>query len=100
MEGKCDCCDAKGHVLVRASSCGAVSFAYCKKCISSGREPYGAVVASLYGIGSMDEVAKWFQPVIAIVLKAEGKTVEELFQDVAAFGAEYEEALGGAGCQK
>ena len=93
MKGKCDCCGKEGMVWVAASPCGAISFAYCEECLTSGREPYDAVVARLYGIDSMEGVAEWFKPSIHATLKAEGKTTDELFQDVEAFGAEYEEAI-------
>ena len=90
---RCDVCGKEGKVYVVNSATGAVSFAYCAECFQSYREPYSAVVASLYGMNSMEEVAEWYKPVIYATLEAEGKTVEQLFEDVEAFAQEYELAM-------
>lgn len=89
----CNVCCKREAIGVYSSSTGAISFAYCAGCLKAGREPYGALVASLLGMLSMNEVAKWYHPTVMATLKAEGKTVEELFADVEAFSKEYEEAV-------
>lgn len=89
----CNVCCKREAIGVCSSSTGAISFAYCQECLETRREPYGAVVASLYGMSGMDEVASWYRPTVVATLKAEGKTVEELFADVMAFEKEYEEAM-------
>lgn len=89
----CDVCGEREAIGVACSSTGAVSFAYCIECLRSKREPYGALIASLFGMSNMDEVAPWYHPIVTATLKAEGKTAEELFADIAAFEKEYEEAM-------
>ena len=89
----CDVCHERKSVGVACSATGAVSFAYCAECAASGREPYGAVVASLYGIADFDDVAEWYRPSILATLKAEDKTIEELFIDVAKFAQAYEDIM-------
>ena len=92
----CEVCGTGVAVQVACSAVGAISFAYCAECLKDMREPYDALVASLYGMSSMDDVAEWFLPVVTATLKAENKSEKELFADVAAFGKEYEEAMGNA----
>lgn len=89
----CQVCGEHEAVGVACSATGALSIAYCQECADSHREPYGAVVASLYGIPDMAEVAEWYKPVVEATLEAEGKTIDELFQDVRQFGQEYEAAM-------
>lgn len=79
---KCDvCCD--DAVGVASSRCGAISFAYCKRCLSVGAEPYGALVAMLAVIGGRDNAAPWVDNVVKGTLSVVGKTVEQLDADVA-----------------
>jgi len=85
----CNVCGQREAFLTACSATGAVSFAYCGECLLSGREPYGAVVASLIGMHSMGEVAEAYRPIVEATLKGEGKTTEELFADVVAFENEY-----------
>lgn len=80
----CNVCDKNEAVGVFASSCGAVSFAYCQDCLDAGREPYGALAAHLMGASGMEDVAEWAKPIVRATLKAEGKTEEEFFQATAA----------------
>jgi len=89
----CDVCGKAEAVGVACSATGAVSFAYCVECLKTGREPYGALVASLFGMSSMDDVAEWYRPTVAATIKAEGKSVEELFADVDILEREYLEAM-------
>ena len=78
----CNVCGSNEAIGVACSACGPMSFAYCQRCAVSGREPYGAVVAAMLGIPDMDGVAAWFKPVLKTTLEAEGKSLEEFFQDV------------------
>lgn len=89
----CQVCGEHEAVGVACSATGALSIAYCQKCADSHREPYWALVASLYGIPSMAEVGEWYKPIIEATLKAEGKTVEELLRDVRQAEQEYEAAI-------
>ena len=43
----CDVCHKNEAAGVYASSCGPISFGYCKECALKGVEPYGALVAYL-----------------------------------------------------
>ena len=84
----CDVCGERESVDVVCSRAGPVSFAYCRECLDSGREPYSAIVASLVGMNPMG-IADWYKPTIAATIKAEGKTVEQLFEDVREAEEEY-----------
>jgi hypothetical protein len=93
LDMKCNVCNEREAVGVACSATGAVSFAYCQECLQSNREPYGAVVASLFGMSGMDEVAEWYRPIIQATLMAEGKTEQELFADVTVLEQEYMAAM-------
>lgn len=45
--GKCDVCGKAGPVVVRCSSMGPFSFAYCQECLSKGAEPYWFMVSTV-----------------------------------------------------
>lgn len=87
---KCNVCNKSEAFGVFSSSCGPISFAYCKDCGSKGAEPYGAVVAYLSGAVNKGEdlkpEKKLIQPgyykVIDISLEIAGKTHEEFYADV------------------
>lgn len=85
--GKCDVCGKETKTFVACSSCGAVSFAYCEKCLDDGLEPYGALVGmDLY----FDEISEDFrQQILLPSLKFHGKTQEEFDADVKKFDDEY-----------
>lgn len=89
----CQVCGEHEAVGVACSAIGALSIAYCQECLQSHREPYWALVASLYAISGMDDAAEWFKPIIEATLEAEGKSVKELFQDVRQAEQEYEAAM-------
>ena len=91
MNPTCDVCGKHESISVNCSATGAISFAYCKECLESGREPYNAIVAALFGSSNMGEVAEWFKPIIEVTLKAEGITIDQLFADVAEMEREYYE---------
>ena len=82
---KCEVCGENEVERVACSATGAFSFGYCAGCLRSGREPYGAVVASLVGLSSFEEVALWYKPIVLTTLEAEGRSVDDLFRDVVTF---------------
>lgn len=84
---KCDVCE-KPAVGVAASTCGAVSFAYCGECLSLHREPWGALVANCCTL-ERGHVAEWFQPIIDATLEFYGKTEDDLWEEAEAFWKEY-----------
>lgn len=87
MIGKCNVCSKKSEVFAACSSCGGVSFSYCKECIDKGLEPYVALVGmGLY----FDEISENFvQQILLPSLKFYGKTPEEFDEDVKKFDDEY-----------
>lgn len=93
---KCDVCGGIA-IGVAASTCGPVSFAYCRKCVGAGAEPYGALVAYLSMAVNRGEelrpeaalIHSGYYPIIDVSLKEAGKTREELYADVDAAIAEY-----------
>jgi len=87
---KCNVCRKREAVGVACSATGPISVAYCAECAASLREPYGAVVASGIGRSKMEVVATWYRPIVLASL--DGRSVEQLFEDVAAFGQEYSAA--------
>ena len=91
---KCEVCGKIGPTRVASSATGATSFRYCVPCLTKGREPYGALVASLIGMESMKDVADWYKGSIIATLKAEGKTQEELWKNVEAITSAYAKAKG------
>lgn len=97
MKRKCDVCGKEAELFVRCSATGAISFGYCEKCLTTGREPYYAIIASLmYCISNkptMNDIAEWYHPIIRVSLEAEGKTEEELFKDIKAFEEDYEKEV-------
>lgn len=89
----CDVCKENEAVGVASSPFGAISSAYCGECLRAKREEYWILVGGLAGCRSMDDVAEWTKPYIKATLEAEGKTEEELFQDVEAAWQEYTEEM-------
>ena len=84
---KCDVCGQETEVFVVCSSCGAVSFAYCARCLRNGFEPYNALVGmGLYS----DEISQSFkQQILLPSLQFHGKTLEEFNADVRQSNDEY-----------
>jgi hypothetical protein len=86
----CEVCKKNPSVGVGASTCGAISFAYCKECLSLGAEPYGALVAYLSSAVNKGEDCKpeansiheGYQKIIDSSLSIAGKTREEFYADV------------------
>lgn len=80
MQGKCDVCGKTTEVNVCCSSCGAISFAYCKDCFDSFLEPYDALVGMLLTYDEINE--NYREQVLLPSLKFHNKTVEEFNSDV------------------
>ena len=90
----CDVC-GEPAVTVSTSAAGAVTFAYCQSCFSEGREPLWAVVASLYGVESWEDISPDYIPVVEAAMKAAGWDREQLLAEVRKFEIEFEKELGG-----
>jgi hypothetical protein len=91
MKNKCDVCGQDVDKLyVCSSAMGAISFAYCGKCLALGLEPYDALVGGLCGLHSMDEIRSDLHLIIERSLDFYGKTQEELFADIKKLEEDYE----------
>lgn len=90
----CDVCGAPA-VTVNTSAVGPVAFAYCQSCAESDQEPLWAVVASLYGIESWEDIDPDYIPVVEASMKAAGWDRERLLAEVRKFEREFEQELGG-----
>lgn len=84
---KCDVCGKEVETVVCCSSCGGVSFAYCRECLNAGREPYDALV----GMGlPYDCLSKPYRELILLPsLKFFGKTIEEFNADIEKFDEDF-----------
>lgn len=80
---KCDVCGKIDEVYVAASACGATSFAYCKECLESGAEPWGALVfyISCGGIYPND-ISQEYQEIVRNTCRRLGRTEDEFAKDV------------------
>ena len=78
--GKCEVCGKETETVVCASSCGAVSFAYCEECLKAGREPYDALVGM--GIPYEDLSVAFREQILFPSLKFFGQTVEQFNADI------------------
>lgn len=82
--GECDVCGQETDVAVAASSCGPVSFSYCRRCLEGRLEPYGALVSYIAGAGYWpDDVNPVFRELVRRNLAFHGKTEEEFAAAVA-----------------
>lgn len=88
--GKCAVCGKETKVVVRASSCGPISLAYCKNCLSSGLEPYDLLVTEYSFLLRKDamDFAKRNEKIFKEFYK---KTPEEFIEDCEDKQREYEE---------
>lgn len=77
---KCDVCGKETETMVCCSSCGAVSFAYCRECLNAGREPYDALVGM--GLYYADINKTYREQILMPSLQFYGKTVEQFDADV------------------
>ena len=80
---KCDACGKESETFVAASTYGPISFAYCKECIASGREPYNAIVAYISCAGHFpDDINETYRKDVRRQLKLHGISEEQLIKDV------------------
>ncbi len=88
----CDICNkpAKG---VASSPLGPISNAYCQECLDARREPWGVLVAGLYGVNGSEALIDWARPIVKATLAFYNKTEEQLWAEVKQFGDEYEAYL-------
>lgn len=80
---KCDVCGKEGETFVAASAYGPISFAYCKECLLSGREPYNAVVMYIAGAGRFpDNLSEEYREDVYKQLKLHCVSEEQFIKDV------------------
>lgn len=84
---KCDVCGKETETMVCSSSCGGVSFAYCRECLNAGREPYDALVGM--GLYCADINQTYKEQILMPSLQFHGKTIEEFDADVEAQDEDY-----------
>ena len=87
MMGKCDVCGKEAEVFVISSSCGAISFAYCRECLLACREPYDALVGMGLISDCMNKTYK--EQILLPSLKFHGKTLAEFDADVRQLDNDY-----------
>lgn len=85
--GKCEVCGKEAETFVASSSCGAISFAYCRECLSQGIEPYDALLGM--GLYYADIGKSFKEQILLPSLKFHGKTPEEFDVDVKKSNDEY-----------
>ena len=87
MISKCEVCGEETEVIVVCSTCGAISSAYCHRCLENGYEPYD----NLVGMGlTSDEICDDFkQEILLPSLKFLGKTLQQFDKDVQNLNEEY-----------
>lgn len=85
--GKCDVCGKEAETVVACSSCGAVSYAYCRECLNGGLEPYDALVGMGLPYDCINKSYK--QQILLPSLRFHGKTIEEFNTDVEKMDADY-----------
>jgi hypothetical protein len=87
MIGKCEVCGQETEIIVANSACGAISSAYCYKCLENGYEPYD----NLVGMGmTSDEISENFkQEILLPSLKFLDKTLEQFDKDVQELNDKY-----------
>lgn len=78
--GKCDVCGKEANTKVCASTCGAISFAYCDECLNAGREPYHALVGM--GIPYRYLSKQFREKILLPSLIFFGKTIEQFNTDI------------------
>lgn len=84
MDGKCQVCGKNSdNLIVAASTCGAMSFAYCPECLESGAEPYGELVLYVSLAGSKPEdINDMYKEIIDCTLKRLNIQKEKFWADV------------------
>jgi hypothetical protein len=81
-ELRCDVCGKPAQV-VAASAYGAISYAFCKECLTNGLEPYGGVVTYIACAGRFpEEINETYRADVRRMLPLWGKSEEEFIHDV------------------
>ncbi len=80
---KCEVCGNEGEVFVRASSLAPASFAYCKRCLDKGVEPYFLIMQRLWLEGSsLDDFSEKRQEAIKELLNIYGVSIDTFNKDL------------------
>lgn len=94
-KGTCDVCGKQTDVAVCSSSCGPISFAYCRSCLEGELEPYGIMLSYIACAGHWpDDVNPAYQELVRKNLAFYGKTEEEFAADVERMIREEQELFG------
>lgn len=95
--GKCQVCDAEPAVGVASSGCGPISFAYGKKCLELGAEPFWALVAYFASGGIVDRAGcvPDYWPTIEATCKVAEKPESEFWRQVSVAVSEFEKEDAG-----
>lgn len=90
---ECDVC-GQPAVGVSSSTLGAISFAFCKRCLDEGAEPYWMLVGTCAICGDIREMTQYVQDMIPRTLSIVGKTMDEFLADVEKSTKELDEYCG------
>lgn len=88
--GKCAVCGNETKVAVCASSCGPISVAYCKDCLSRGLEPYDLLVTE-YSFLLRKEAREFAERNEKIFKEFYKKTTKEFIDDCEEKQMQFEE---------
>lgn len=76
--GTCAVCGEHGPLYVRSSLLGGITNGYCMKCLTSGAEPWGDLVAYISCAGRYPDDINWvYRKIVRVTCKRLGKTEEE-----------------------
>jgi hypothetical protein len=78
---KCEVC-GQPALGVCSSAFGAISHAYCRECLTAGREVWSTLVGGLVGVGGPDDVVEEVKPRIAATCAFYKKTEARLWQEI------------------
>ncbi len=93
-EKLCDVCHENEPTGTAASPLTAVTLAYCHRCLTEYREPYGFLVIAVMCNDADANLARWMQPYIQPTLDAAGKTRDDLVEDARESLEEYANFTG------
>lgn len=83
MLNTCAVCGKTEECEVVCGYFGAYSYAICKDCLESGKEPYKAMVSYIANAGRFpDNINLGYQALVREQLKLHNKTEEEFIKDV------------------
>lgn len=80
--GRCDCCGTNTDVIIANSSLGAISYAYCEKCLKNGYEPYISIVCFLDYCMPFNQLESNTKEYILKCIKFHNISEEQLLKDV------------------